>query len=316
MQDSLNTARVGGKERAWLMETVAGGAVLLSAGLAAVGVAGIVGVASPLAIAGTGVLIAGTLLTEIAASRLPVHAEARASEGNRAKAGMVGLGFLALTGWNVTAGHMGMVAINDAGVADKRAPIERLALEAEAARITAEEALAAFDARSERQAETMASGLRGAFEGGYITSGTRALNSASAEREAQRVPLAQEVAETRAADRQAQAALAAAPNGRPDHELWLFALILELLKGALVWFAAGATAKRAGGQFVKAEMSVGEMRALIMARVMKLRAELSAEDLAEVGSLGGTLQGVARHEAARRKRGLTPAVRMSCAMPA
>jgi len=313
MQDHRNSNAAAGKP--WLMESVAGGAVLLSAGLAAVGVAGIVGVASPLAIAGTGVLIAGTLLTEIAASRLPVHAEARASEGNRAKAGMVGLGFLALTGWNVTAGHMGMVAINDAGVADKRAPIERLALEAEAARITAEEALAAFDARTERQAEVMASGLRGAFEGGYITSGTRALNSASSEREAQRAPLAQEVASTRAADRQAQAQLSAAPTGRPDYELWLFAGILELLKGALVWFAAAsANGKRGGGRMLRADMSVGEMRALIMARVMKLRAELSAEDLAEVGSLGGTLQGVARHETARRKRGaLTPAVRMSCA---
>lgn len=314
MQDFRNTAAAGGKP--WLMETVAAGAVLLSAGLAAVGVAGLVGWGSPLAAIGTGVLVAGTLLAETAAARLPAHADARWREGARVKAGLVGLGFLALTAWNVTAGHMGMAAINDAGVADKRRPLEETAAGAEAARITAEEALAAFDARSERQAEAMASGLRGAFESGYVTSGARALSNVSSEREAQRAPLAEAVAATRAADRQAQGALAGAPKGRPDHELWLFSWVLELLKGALVWFAAGAGGHASGGRRVSADMSVGEIRALIMARVMKLRAELSAEDLAEVGSLGGTLQGVARHETARRKRGLTPAVRMGCASAA
>lgn len=226
--------------RPWLLETVSMGAVALSVGVAAVGVAGLVGFDSPLAQLGTFIIVAGTVLTETAATRLPVHAEARWREGSRIKAGAVGVGFAVLTVWNLMAGHMGMVAINEAGVADKRQPLVEAAAEADAARETAEEALANFDAETERQGERMASVLRGAFENGYVTSGARAARDDATARTEQRQELAAAVAVARSEDRRAEAALAAAPAGRPDHELWAFAVVLELLKGALTWFATAA----------------------------------------------------------------------------
>ena len=59
----------------WLLAGVSWGAIALSCALAAVGVAGLVGFGSWLARLGTAILIVGTLLTEVAASRLPLHAE-------------------------------------------------------------------------------------------------------------------------------------------------------------------------------------------------------------------------------------------------
>jgi len=231
--------------RPWLLESVSWGAVALSAGLAAVGVAGLVGMESTLAKLGTFVLVAGTVLTETAATRLPTHAERHWRANSKLKAAAVLAGFAVLTGWNLIAGHFGMVAIDRAGVADKREPLVAAAAATDSARTTAEEALAAFDAETERRSVSNAAALRGAFESGYVTASARAINGADAERETRRAGLAAAVSQTRAADRTAYAALAAAPTGRPDFELWAFAIVLELLKGALVWFASAAGAASA-----------------------------------------------------------------------
>lgn len=223
--------------RPWLMESVSWGGIGLSAVLAGVGVAGLIGFESPLAKVGSAILIGGTVLTEIAAARLPVHAQKRFSEHAWVKGSLVVLGFGALTAWNVIAGHFGMVAIESASLRDQRAPLEREAAAADSAREVAEEALLAFDAEAQREAETMGMALRGAFQSGYVTAAGRSARASAEARSERRGELAQAVAETRARDRAAERALAAAPGRRPDHELWGFALVLELLKGALVWFS-------------------------------------------------------------------------------
>jgi len=228
----------------WLMESVSWGGVALSAVLAGVGVIGLVGFESPLAKVGSGILLAGTCLTEIAAARLPIHAQKRFAEGGWIKGSIVVLGFACLTAWNVIAGHFGMVAIDAAGVNDARAPLERAAAEADAARETAEEALAAFDAESRQQSEAMGWALRGAFESGFVTSAARNARESADARALRREGLARDVSQARAADRAAEAALEAAPAPRADHELWGFALVIELLKGALVWFATASERRK------------------------------------------------------------------------
>jgi hypothetical protein len=219
------------------MESVSWGGIGLSAVLAGVGVAGLIGFESPLAKVGSAVLVLGTLLTEVAAARLPVHAQRRFTEGAWSKGSLVVLGFIGLTGWNLVSAHMGMQAIDAAALQDRRAPLERAAAESDAARETAEEALAAHDAEAREERESMGLALRGAFQSGYITSSTRNAREAAEDRAKRRVALAQAVTDARGADRAAERALEAAPRPRPDLHLWLFALTLELIKGALVWFS-------------------------------------------------------------------------------
>lgn len=235
--------RVISGSKPWLMESVSWGGVGLSAVLAGVGVIGLVGFESTLAKIGSGILLGGTVLTEIAAARLPVHAERRFREGGVAgflKGCAVVGGFAALTCWNVIAGHFGMVAIDHASVNDVRAPLERQAAEADAARVTAEEAVAVLHMEAQREAETMGLALRGAFESGFVTSAARNARESEDARAARSEAAYRILSDKRAADRRAEAALAAAPSPRDDRELWGFALVLELLKGALVWFATAS----------------------------------------------------------------------------
>lgn len=229
-----------GVQRAWLMEGVAFGGVALSGVLATVGVIGLVGLESPLAKVGSAVLVVGTLLTELAASRLPLHAQKRFGEGAWIKGSLTVLGFGGLTLWNLAAAHAGMQAIDAAALQDRRAPLERAAAEADAARETAEEALAAHDAEAREERESMGLALRGAFQSGYITSSTRNAREAAEDRAIRRVALAQAVTDARGADRAAERALEAAPQPRPDLHLWLFAGILEICKGLLVWFSTAS----------------------------------------------------------------------------
>lgn len=226
--------------RPWLMEGVAFGGVALSGVLATVGVIGLVGLESPLAKVGSAVLVVGTLLTELAASRLPLHAQKRFGEGAWIKGSLTVLGFGGLTLWNLAAAHAGMQAIDAAALADRRAPLERAAAEADAAREVAEEALREYDAETRRQSESMGSALRGAFESGYVTAAARNARESAEARAEGRVELAQAVTDTRGADRAAERALEAAPQPRPDLHLWLFACVLELIKGCLVWFSSAS----------------------------------------------------------------------------
>lgn len=230
----------------WLLEGVSWGGIALSVVLATVGVAGMVGFDSFLARVGSAVLVAATVLTEVAAARLPLHAQRRFSEGGWTKGSLVVCGFIGLTCWNLIAAHFGAVAIDAAALQDRRAPLERAAAEADAARETAEETLSAFDAETRLQSEQMGLALRGAFESGYVTAAGRSARETSADRAERRVELAQAVSDARAEDRAAERALEAAPQPRPDLHLWLFALTLELIKGALVWFSTAGERRTNG----------------------------------------------------------------------
>lgn len=230
-----------------ILSGVSWGGVAVSAVLAGIGVVGLIWGESALSKVGAAILLVGTVMTEIAASRLPLHAQRRFAEGGWVKGCAVVVGFASLTAWNVVGAHFGMVAIDAAAVQDVRAPLERTAAETDAARETAEEALAAFDAESRRESEQMGIALRGAFESGYVTAAARSATANSAARSDRRVILAQDVSEARAEDRAAEVALEAAPHGRPDHELLGFALVLELLKGALVWFATASERRARSG---------------------------------------------------------------------
>jgi hypothetical protein len=274
-----------------LLEIVAWGGVLTGVTLAGIGVTGIVGFGSALAMAGTGILILGTMLTEIAASRMPVEAQRRAAEGGWfgwVKAGLVAGGFAALTGWNVMAEHMGASAINTASVADKRAPIEKRDADAKAALASAEQVLTAYDAETQRRAAARLDVIMGA-DGRFVTARNRAMNQAdhaADEREAGRAPLMTDIAAKQAAVAQADIDLRNAPNGRPDHELWAFALILELIKGALVWFATPVRRR------IAAE---GNVLPIDPAFYAELEAAGDVKGLEEIESRAATAKALAQH---------------------
>ncbi len=280
--------------RPWLMEGVAWGGVILSTGLGAIGVSGLVGWASALAIAGSVALIGGTLLTETAASRLPVHADARYREKAWVKGTLVVIGFALLTAWNVTAGHMGMVAIDRAGVADVRAPLEQAVNQANAALRGATDALEAFDAEAAQRDALLADGLRGAFQAGYVTAASRSLRADDGRTEARaRLVASRSMAEANQAT--AQANLDRAPVGRSDWELWAFALLLELIKGALVWMA----------QSSERQTTARRQAEVLSLAPTKAPSEMTDEELADMASRGASLSAVSRHERERRKKRIT-----------
>ncbi len=246
---TVNEADAGGKARLsplgsapnrrnTLINTVSNAAIGLSIGLACVGVVGLIGWGSPLAKAGTLFLVGVTVLTEIAAAEMPASIEEHARERDVAgvlKALLAGGAFAAFTAWNLFAGHLGATEIERAGLNDLRAPLQAEALRTEAALVTAQEALAAFDVAAEKEADRLAGAAAGAMAAGYVTSAGRAQSTAAQARMEQRRPLAEAVATARAADAVADQALAHAPTGRPWWELWAPAIVLEILKGALRW---------------------------------------------------------------------------------
>jgi hypothetical protein len=79
--------------------------------------------------------------------------------------------------------------------------------------------------------------------------------------------------------------MARAPNPRPDLELWGVALVLEILKGALMWFATPATARRALAKNVIELTPVGEM---------------SDDELERLASQAASWAALVRHEKRRR----------------
>lgn len=235
-----------------LLHLIAGAAIIMSVALAGFGVAGEYGFGAGLfASLGAGFLLALTLLTEVAAARLllatEAHIGARTAGGYGKAAAALGV-FAVLTAWNLFAGHLGAQAIDRAGVADRRAPLEQGLADAGAALLAAEDDLAAFDAAEQRRAETLAGGLRGAFAAGYVTAASRSLRTMGDDGAAasRRAALSAALRDARADHARAEAAMAHAPSGRAEHELWIVALVLELLKGALVWLARPRQAQGQG----------------------------------------------------------------------
>jgi hypothetical protein len=282
--------RGGPRGRPWLMEGCAGVAVVLSIVLAAIGVSGLVGWASPYAVAGSLLLIAFTTLAEVVACRLPIHAEARAREGGWSgwiKAALTVAGFVVLTLVNLAVGHMGLKAIDAAGVADGRAPFVQRLAQAEAAETAAKSSLAAHD-KAAADAQAVWAKAQDQVDVRYVTAGTKRLAAAEAaakDRAQARALLVDTLAKAEAAAKTAKAEMARAPNPRPDLELWGVALVLEILKGALMWFATPATARRALAKNVIELTPVGEM---------------SDDELERLASQAASWAALVRHEKRRR----------------
>lgn len=277
-----------------LLEGVAWGGVATSAALAGVGVADIFGWSTTLTAAGSAIIVVGTVLTETAASRLPVAAQAHAAAGSIAgwaKCLATIAGFAALTTWNVYAGHMGAETINRASVAEKRAPLELAAAEAGAGLAAATRALADYDAETQRRAVARQQTIMGA-DGRYVTARSRAQAEAEAaidERQGARGDLVAAVTAKDSASARAEIELRNAPAGLPGYQLWAFALILELIKGALVWFAAPVR-RRVGfsGNVLPIEPAA--------------YAEMSEAELTEIESRASAAKALAQHARRRLKK--------------
>lgn len=277
-----------------LLEGVAWGGVATSAALAGVGVADIFGWSTWLTAAGSAIIVAGTMLTETAASRLPVAAQAHATAGSIAgwaKCLATIAGFAALTTWNVYAGHMGAETINRASVAEKRAPLELASAEAAAGLSAAERALADYDAETQRRAAARQQTIMGA-DGRYVTARSVAQAAAEAaldEREAARGEFVETIASNGAEAARAEIELRNAPAGLPGYQLWAFALILELIKGALVWFAAPV-----------------RRRLTLAGNVLPIEpaayAEMSEAELTEIESRASAAKALAQHARRRLKK--------------
>lgn len=278
--------------RPWLMETVAGVAVLVSTGFAAVGVGQFWGWATPWTAAGTAGLIAVTLLTEIAASRMLLHAEKHfaGKTWDRMAKGALALvvGFGGLTCWNVIGTHAGLSEIDHRAVAGQRAPLERTLADAEAAVTAAHSTLDSFDRAADAQDRRWDTALRG-FNSNYVTATTRSLGAADQETQARierRAALANAEATAIGARDAAQRALDDGPRNRDDRDLWLAVAVLELLKGALVWLA-----------------TAGERRRPVSGNHDNRPAHLLSErDLEDMMKRGGSMISTARWELKRRLR--------------
>ena len=289
-QSDQQTAR---RQQPWLMASVSCGAVALSIGIAGVGVSQLVGWDGPLLAAGSAGLILAVALSEIAAARLPVHAEARIrGDGSWIKGLVAAVCFAALTGVNLLTGHMGLKAIDMAGVDAQRAPLQRALTQAEADFTSAAAAEAAVRAAamqaeaSYRQAQQ--AGLR-QLENGYFGANGRLMAQAEAAAAQRTAAIAAKAAISAQAEAQlkaAKAALAHAPQGRPERELFGLALVLELLKGALVWCATANGSRRKPSDVVR----------------LKPFGEMSADELDAIARHGMSLAASARHERSRRLR--------------
>lgn len=282
--------------RPWLMESVAGAAVLVSTGFAGVGVAQYWGWACPWTAAGTAGLVAVTLLTEIAASRMLLHAEKHFAGKNWVGSikGVLALivGFGGLTIWNVIGTHAGLSEIDHQAVAERRAPLERTLAGAEARLTAATSTLEAFDTGARAQQSLWQDALRG-VNPSYVTAGTRRLEAADAATQRRieaRQQLANEQAAAIAARDNARTALTNGPRNRDDRDLWIATIVLELLKGALVWLAtAGERRKLAQG------LTGSNDRPAHL---------LSERELEDMMARGGSMISTARWELKRRLRAI------------
>lgn len=262
-------------------------AVVVSAGLASVGVAGLIGWSTPLTIAGSVALLVGVVTSEVRASALLVDAERAIGAQNPLKAVAAVLAFMALTIANITAGHMGMTAIDGDAVNARRAPIEKRLADASADLDQANGDLVEFDAQTASQAALWARSLE-LVDGRFVTAGTKRLEAAQQaadERAELRKPYAAKVSAAKAKANAASAELKATAGGLPEFMLWGFAAILELLKGVSVWLATGSH-KRSGVTLI----------------APKAVADMTDEELDEAASKAASIAAQARHEKNRRTK--------------
>ena len=292
---------IEGDRKPRFAQAVTTGALVASAGLAGYGVLGVYGVDTPLAAAGSAAFASVVILSEVGASRLLVYAQRAIDAGRRVGAGAIVAGFAALTVCNVAAGHMGLYALDGAITDSKAAPLVSAHANAKASAEAAQEALDAFDRKEATKATNLAVGLKGAMASGYVSAAARAFKpdaTAEAATDAKRETLQAEKAAAKAALDRAETALAGTPQRRQDWQLWAFAAMLELLKGAFQWFAALGAA-RAAGQVV-AERKGVDFAAVEVCDVPALVAQMSDTELVAASSVAGSLATSIRHERKRR----------------
>lgn len=203
--------------------------------------------------------------------------------------------FALTTAANVMAGHFGAEAINTRLVEPQRAPYEQRLASAHAAVGAAQNSLDAWvslaaDERAalERQLEAERAATPGA-----VTARARAAQAARdsiAERQrAERVPYEQTLAAAQQEEAQAQAAIAQAPQGFEQVQIWALAFLLECLKGVLVWVTAPRR-RRAdpAGNILPIEPAAYR--------------DMDELELADILSRGRTASALAQHELRRRTR--------------
>jgi hypothetical protein len=286
-QTGIETDNKGG-----VAQAVTTGALIASAGLAGYGVLGVYGLDTPLAIAGSAAFAGVVILSEVGASRLLVYAQRAIDASRRIGGAAIVAGFAALTVCNVAAGHMGLYALDGAITDSKAAPLVAAHAKAKAEAEAAQEALDAFDRKEDAKATNLAVGLKGAMASGYVSAAARAFKpdaATEAATDAKRDGLQADKAAKKAALDRAATALDAAPQRRPDWQLWAFAGMLELLKGAFQWFAA-LGAGRAAVQAVAERKGVETVLELSAEDFAALPAEVRREYASKLRSLAASLQ--------------------------
>lgn len=243
----IHTSTAPGAKPGWLTSTAVSAAVALSATIAAVGVVVTFGdraaAGDPWSIGALAGGVALLVLTEVGAVLSLLAAQRRAGEGHRAVAAVALALFVVLTGANLAAGHFGAKALNDRLVAAQRAPFETEAAAAAATLAQAGEAKASFEPRAGDELARLEASLAAEREAASlaVTARARAAQAArdalAARQAAERQALAAAVTDATARQAQAASALAGAPAGFGEAQLWGFAVVLELLKGLLAWVA-------------------------------------------------------------------------------
>lgn len=197
------------------------------------------------------------------------------------------VGFGSLTAWNMIGTHAGLSEIDHRAVAAQRAPLEQAATRANAEAAAARSNLETFDSAADAQDRRWESALRG-FNSNYVSATTRSLGAADQEaqaRIARRTALTASEATAIAAREAAQLALTNGPARRDDSDLWVATIVLELLKGALVWLATAGERRRPSARSRERHVS-----------------ELNERELEEMMARGGSMVSTARWERARRLR--------------
>jgi len=162
--------------------------------------------------------------------------------------------FIVLELGNGAAGHMGLVTMDHAGIAAKRAPYEKTLAAAEIAQTTAQTTLDRYDAETARLAGVRSDLLKNS-NGNYVTANTNAAaagEQAASEREMNRAPLAADLTKAKAATKAAALDLDNAAEKRPEWQWMLVAGIFILAKGGLVWLTrSGSPVSVASGVMVR-----------------------------------------------------------------
>lgn len=283
----------------WLTGSAATAAVVLSAALAAFGIASAFWerliVFDPIAWTAAAVIVGVITVSEIAAALLLVHAANRANEGAHLWAWLARLAFVACTIANVMAGHSGAEAISTRLVAPQRAPFESAVSSAEALLTLANNTKDDVEARHAREI----AGLEREFEAERQANPTF-VTSRGRQQEAQRAAMRdRQAAELREAQGEigratetlsaAQANMTGAPQGFSPQQMWGFALLLELLKGLLVRVATPVRRRfNANGAVLPIDPAAYEA--------------MTDGELAEMESRASAAKALAQHARRRRQR--------------